>query len=111
MSKLSGCFTLTNPGTILIYLLLIYLTLGSEMLEWRCGVKLIFNFRKDTNPDTTKAHKRVPNLCEESWQSHLSRAKQFSVKHEGHGRLPCDMFSNVKKTLKKNLACCTNLST
>jgi len=103
MSKLSVSFYTEesrHDTDILIYLLLIYLPLGNEMLEWRCGVKLIYHFRMDTDTDTTEAHKRVPHLFEESWQSHLSRAKKLNIKHEGHGRLPCDMFSDVKKTLK-----------
>jgi len=102
MSKLSVLFYTDESRydiNILIYLLLTYLPLGSETLEWRCYVKLIFHFRMDTDTDTTEAHKRVSHLCEESWQSYLSRAKQLDIKHEGHGRLPLDMFSDVKKTL------------
>jgi hypothetical protein len=95
----------TFSGRSRIRLCLRFLTLGSEMLEERCGVKLIFHFRIHTDIDTTETHKTVPHLWEESWQSHLSREKQHNFKNGGHGGLLCDMFSVVKKTL----ACCTNL--
>lgn len=65
---------------------------------------LIFHFRIHTDINTTEAHKTVPHLCEELWQSHLSRAKQLKVKHEEHGRLPCDMLFDVTKTFEVNLS-------
>jgi len=65
---------------------------------------LIFHFRIHKDIDTTEAHKTVPHLCEASWQSHLLRTKQLNIKHEGHGRLSCDMFSDVKKNFEVKLS-------
>jgi hypothetical protein len=68
------------------------------MLSW------FFHSRIHTDIDTTEACKTVPHSCEDSWQSRLSRVKQLNIKHEGHGKLQYDIFSDVKKAFEVKLS-------